>query len=115
MIPWATGPTARHQRVERLVASVTNSFTTNDWLKTDAYDNNGNTLWSTNGTVQGPYYYDVENRLTNYGNNVYLTYNGDGSRVKKTQPPERLHFTLWTTRNRADMRKCWRNGWTMAT
>jgi RHS repeat-associated protein len=67
-----------------ILGSQTPTYNTNDWLQTDAYDNNGNTLWSTNGTVQGPYYYDVENRLTNYGNNVYLTYNGDGSRVKKT-------------------------------
>jgi RHS repeat-associated protein len=63
--------------------SVTNSFTTNDWLKTDAYDNNGNTLWSTNGTIQGPYYYDVENRLTNFNNTIYIAYNGDGHRVRK--------------------------------
>jgi RHS repeat-associated protein len=63
--------------------SVTNSFTTNDWLKTDAYDNNGNTLWSTNGTVQGPYFYDVENRLTNFNNTIYIAYNGDGVRVRK--------------------------------
>ena len=95
--------------------SVTNSFTTNDWLKTDAYDNNGNTLWSTNGTVQGPYYYDVENRLTNCGNNVYLTYNGDGSRVKKTTAAGTTTYYLVDDRNRAVMRKCWRNGWTIAT
>ncbi len=59
------------------------AYNTNDWLKTDAYDSNGNTLWSTNGTGQGPYCYDVENRLTNYANTVYLTYNGDGNRVSK--------------------------------
>jgi len=27
------------------------AYTTNDWLGSDAYDRNGNTLWSTNGTT----------------------------------------------------------------
>ena len=59
------------------------NYNTNDWLKTDTYDNNGNTLWTTNsGTGYGPYNYDVLNRLTNSGN-VYLTYDGDGIRAKK--------------------------------
>ena len=32
------------------------SYTTNDWLANDAYDSNGNTLWTTNGgTAAGPY------------------------------------------------------------
>lgn len=32
-----------------------------------AYDNNGNTLWTTNGgSGTGPYYYDPENRMTNF-------------------------------------------------
>jgi RHS repeat-associated protein len=64
--------------------SAAGAFTINDWLTTDQYDNNGNTLWSTNGTAVGPYYYDVQNRLTNYNNSVYLAYNGDGIRVRKT-------------------------------
>jgi len=59
-------------------------YTTNDWLGSDAYDRNGNTLWSTNGTtVTGPYGYDVQNRLTNYNNSVYVGYDGDGNRVWK--------------------------------
>jgi len=61
------------------------SYSSNDWLTSDAYDANGNTLWSTNGAaVTGPYCYDVENRLTNFNNAVYLAYNGDGLRVRKT-------------------------------
>jgi RHS repeat-associated protein len=61
------------------------SYSANDWATTDAYDNDGNTLWTTNAaTAIGPYYYDVENRLTNYNNSVFLGYNGDGIRVSKT-------------------------------
>ena len=65
------------------LANQTPTYTTNDWLTTDAYDNNGNTLWSTNGSVAGPYYYDAENRLTNFNNAVLLAYNGDGIRMTK--------------------------------
>ncbi len=64
------------------LTNQTPTFNTNDWVKSDAYDNNGNTRWTTNGTLQGPYNYDVENRLTNFGN-ITITYNGDGQRVKK--------------------------------
>jgi RHS repeat-associated protein len=62
------------------------SYTTNDWLATDAYDSDGNTLWTTNGgAATGPYYYNVEDRLTNFNNGaVMLWYDGDGNRVKKT-------------------------------
>ena len=60
------------------------AYNTNDWLKTDAYDSNGNTLWSTNGSVQGPYQYDYENRLTSFNNGqVILVYDADGNRVQK--------------------------------
>jgi len=76
-------------RTSRMVSNLglagqTLAYNTNDWLKTDAYDSNGNTLWSTNGSVLGPYGYDVQNRLTNYNNSVYLGYDGDGNRVWKT-------------------------------
>jgi RHS repeat-associated protein len=64
--------------------SAINSFSQNDWLTNDAYDSNGNTLWDTNATAVGPYFYDVENRLINFNNAVYLGYNGDGIRVTKT-------------------------------
>jgi RHS repeat-associated protein len=64
--------------------SAINSFSQNDWLTNDAYDSNGNTLWDTNATPVGPYSYDVENRLINFNNAVYLGYNGDGIRVTKT-------------------------------
>lgn len=61
------------------------SYGTNDWLASDAYDSNGNTLWSTNGgTAAGPYYYDVENRLTNFNDSVFLAYNGEDIRVEKS-------------------------------
>ena len=81
MIRSATAPTAPW-RVSLGLTNQTPTCNTNDWVKTDAYDNNGNTRWTTNGTLQGPYNYDVENRLTNFGN-ITITYNGDGQRVKK--------------------------------
>jgi RHS repeat-associated protein len=76
--------TSRAAGLDGLVAQSF-SYSTNDWLASDSYDSNGNTLWTTNGgTATGPYYYDVENRLTNCNNSVYLTCNGDGLRVSKT-------------------------------
>lgn len=74
--------TARNSTVSGL-ANQTFAYNTNDWLKTDAYDNDGNTLWSTNGTVQGPYSYDALNHLTN-ANGILMTYDGDGNRVSET-------------------------------
>lgn len=66
------------------LANQSFTFNTNDWLASDGYDNNGNTLWSTNSTVQEPNYYDYENRLTNFNNGqVILIYDADGNRVKK--------------------------------
>jgi RHS repeat-associated protein len=58
------------------------SYNTNDWLTTDSYDSNGNTL--TNGSNN--FSYDKEDRLTSaYVNGVGITvvYNGDGMRVAK--------------------------------
>ena len=66
------------------IPQATNTYSANDWLKTDAYDSNGNTLYSTNGAVAGPYGYDVENRLTSFGSAVRFSYNGDGARVAKS-------------------------------
>ena len=64
-----------------LLPGGSSAFTTNDWLTTDLYDSNGNTR--TNGTQ--PYFYDVENRLTNFNNGALIIgYNGDGLRVRKT-------------------------------
>jgi len=75
------------------------SYTSNDWLVTDAYDSDGNTLWSTNGvTLTGPYFYDAENRVTNFNNFVYLAYNGDGIRVTK-QAGGTNYFYLVDDRN----------------
>ena len=63
------------------LGAVTSSYNTNDWLTGDIYDNNGNTR--TNASSQ-PYFYDVQNRLTNFNNGaVIITYNADGNRVKK--------------------------------
>jgi RHS repeat-associated protein len=60
------------------------AYNTNDWLTTDAYDTNGNTLWTTNGTVQGPYQYDYANRLTNFNSGaVKIIYGADGNRIWK--------------------------------
>jgi RHS repeat-associated protein len=76
--------TNRQSTIGNLPSTIS-AYNSNDWLTNDAYDSNGNTLWSTNGaTATGPYYYDIENRLTNFNNSVFLTYNGDGSRVRKT-------------------------------
>lgn len=66
------------------VAGVTNqalSYNANDWLTTDVYDSNGNTR--TNGS--NAYFYDVENRLTNFNSGApTFVYNADGIRVGKT-------------------------------
>ncbi len=64
------------------VASVTNSFNSNDQLTTDVYDSNGSTR--TNGS--NVFFYDVENHLTNAtvsGTNIVIVYDGDGNRVKE--------------------------------
>jgi YD repeat-containing protein len=71
--------TNRQSSISQLPTS-SSSFTTNDWLVGDVYDNNGNTR--TNAGSQ-PYFYDVENRLTNFNNTIYIAYNGDGVRVRK--------------------------------
>ncbi len=66
------------------LGAQTLSYGSNDWVTTDAYDNNGNTLWTSNGVATGPYAYDFEDRLTNFNNGqVVLTYNADGQRVKR--------------------------------
>jgi RHS repeat-associated protein len=44
--------------------------------------------------VGKPYYYDVENHLTNYNNTVFLTYNGDGMRVSKTVGATNIYYLL---------------------
>ncbi|MCS7337570.1 MAG: hypothetical protein NZ739_04945, partial [Verrucomicrobiae bacterium] len=58
-----------------------------------------NTLWSTNSGVatNGPYFYDVENRLTNAtvnGLTVLLGYNGDGVRVRKTVGTTNIYYLV---------------------
>jgi RHS repeat-associated protein len=58
-----------------------NTFTANDWLASDNYDNNGNTTNSAGNF----YRYDALNRLTNVNNGAILVaYDGDGNRVRKT-------------------------------
>jgi RHS repeat-associated protein len=71
------------------------SFNTNDWLATDAYDKNGNTLQTTNnGIASGLYAYDAENRLTNFEGSVSVSYNGDGVRVKKISPSTTTYYLV---------------------
>jgi RHS repeat-associated protein len=57
------------------------TFTTNDWLASDAYDKNGNTTNSSGNTYQ----YDALNHATNANNGaILLAYDGDGNRTRKT-------------------------------
>lgn len=59
------------------------SYNTNDWLATDTYDANGNTVVSSGTNFQ----YDVMNHVTNAivnGNSILMTYDDDGNRVSKT-------------------------------
>ena len=78
------------------VAGLTNqnfTFGTNDWLAggaSDQYDNNGNT---TNSSVNY-YKYDVMNHLTNMNGTVFMTYDGDGNRVSKTNAGTEIFFLL---------------------
>lgn len=46
------------------LATQSLTYDTNDWLMTDSYDNNGNTV----NSASKPYQYDYENRLTNFNN-----------------------------------------------
>lgn len=58
----------------------TSSYTANDWLASDKCDSDGNTI----GSGGGSYEYDALDRLTNANGTVFLEYDGDGNRVKKT-------------------------------
>src|SRR5207244_3493236 len=88
----------RTNLTQTLFTSITNR--SYNWLQdalyrliSDSYDNDGNTIWSTNGGVAtGPFYYEIEDRLTNFNSAVYLVYNGDGIRVKKTVGATNLFF-----------------------
>ena len=66
------------------IAGLTNqisTFSADDLLGIDRYDRNGNTTNSCGNSYQ----YDPLNRLTNFNNGaVFLAYDGDGKRVKKT-------------------------------
>jgi RHS repeat-associated protein len=56
------------------------SYTSNDWLTIDSYDNNGNTV----NSASIAYQYDWANRLTNANNGaVPIIYDADGNRIKK--------------------------------
>jgi RHS repeat-associated protein len=64
-----------------LLTNQSFTFNSNDWLSTDVYDNNGNTRTN----AGAPYFYDAENRLTNFNNGAAnYVYNGDGWLVRKT-------------------------------
>jgi RHS repeat-associated protein len=59
----------------------TATFTANDGLAGDSYDNNGNTTLSTGTSYQ----YDALDHLTNVNSGaIIIGYDGDGNRVKKT-------------------------------
>jgi RHS repeat-associated protein len=74
-------------RTNRTVSglSLTNqafTFNTNDWLNTDSYDANGNTLASSSNS----YGYDAFRHIINATNGatvIALTYDGDGNRASK--------------------------------
>jgi YD repeat-containing protein len=75
--------TNRTSTITGVVTNQTFSYTTNDWLTSDGYDNNGNTTNSAGAT----YRYDWANRLTNYVNgttNLTIVYDADGNRMSKT-------------------------------
>jgi RHS repeat-associated protein len=79
------------------IPGITNqsfTFNANDWQTTDAYDSNGNTTWSTNGSLQGPFYYNPEDRLTNFGDSVFFGYSGDGIRVNKSVGGTNIFFLV---------------------
>jgi RHS repeat-associated protein len=57
------------------------TYTANDWLASDTYDNNGNTTVSSSVHYQ----YDVLDHLTDVNSGqIMLAYDGDGNRVSKT-------------------------------
>ena len=63
------------------LTNQTPTFTANDWLTSDGYDNNGNTTSSSGNAYQ----YDALNHATNVNNGgILMAYDGDGNRVKKT-------------------------------
>jgi RHS repeat-associated protein len=63
------------------ILSGTFSYDANDWLSTESYDNNGNTLTSGGRTFA----YDFANRLKAMnGGAVTMLYDGDDNRVAKT-------------------------------
>ncbi len=67
------------------------SFDANDWLNTDSYDANGNTLLGAGFSQTQADQYDFENRLVSrvatinsQPTTINIWYDGDGNRVKKT-------------------------------
>ncbi len=62
------------------IPAASHSYTANDWLTSDSYDSNGNTVGS-GGMADS---YDFENHLVGHGYAITLVYDGDGNRVKKT-------------------------------
>jgi RHS repeat-associated protein len=74
--------------------SLTNqsfTFNTNDWLTSDAFDNNGNTTNSSGNS----YLFDALNHMTNANNGaVLIWYDGDGNRMKKTVGSTTTYYLL---------------------
>ena len=69
------------------------NYNTNDWLTTDTYDNNGNTIISSGTNFQ----YDVMNHVTNVvigGNHILISYDGDGNRVSKTASGRTTYYLV---------------------
>ena len=62
------------------VPSGSFSYDNNDRLSVDTFDNNGDTTSS--GSITN--IYDFENRMTQHGTGLFLTYDGDGNRVSET-------------------------------
>jgi len=77
------------------LGAQTLSYNSNDWLtSTDKYDSNGNTV--TNVSNQ-PYFYDYEDRLTNFNNGaVVIVYNADDQRVKKATSTKTVLYLVDT-------------------
>jgi len=63
------------------VATQTFSYDANDRIGVETYDDNGNTLVTTEGRDFG---YDTDNRLVSADGGVSFVYDGDGNRVART-------------------------------
>jgi RHS repeat-associated protein len=72
------------------LTNQTFTFNPNDWLTTDQYDNNGNTISASGNSYQ----YDALNHVTNVNNTIFITYDGDGNRVSKRMGGTTTYYLL---------------------